>query len=248
MAILRAFTRLADRFDQPARPAPPTVPRFTDSYRNWPRFRKDIEAYLGDFYARADERVRVLFLKEKCFSTAALAKIVHLETVDEILAVLGECYVRPDRYVDEVLGPVRKMRSLDEYDAIGLESFYATVLATCAEAQELGQYESLANPVVSGVMIDKLPLGELRDYDSYRMEGQVRRFLSELRGFEEFVKGRLPGVQRLADRQTLGVLLKKKKAMQKKGVRGQRKMQTGRLIMTGTVREGKKCTGWSVGL
>ena len=57
MAILRAFTRLADRFDQPARPAPPTVPRFTDSYRNWPRFRKDIEAYLGDFYARADKRV-----------------------------------------------------------------------------------------------------------------------------------------------------------------------------------------------
>ena len=43
---------------------------------------------------RADERVRVLFLKEKCFSSAALAKIVHLETVDEILAVLKECYVR----------------------------------------------------------------------------------------------------------------------------------------------------------
>ena len=143
----------------------------------------------------------MLFLKEKCFSTAALAKIVHMETVDEILNVLGECYVRPDRYVDEVLGPVRKMRSLDEYDAIGLESYYATILATCAEARELGQYESLANPVVSGVMIDKLPLSELRDYDSYRMEGQGRRFVSELRGFEEFVKGRLPGVRRLADRQ-----------------------------------------------
>ena len=143
----------------------------------------------------------MLFLKEKCFSTTALAKIVHLETVDEILTVLGECYVRPDRYVDEVLGPVRKMRSLDEYDAIGLESYYATILATCAEARELGQYESLANPVVSGVMIDKLPLSELRDYDSYRMEGQGRRFVSELHGFEEFVKGRLPGVRRLADRQ-----------------------------------------------
>ena len=50
------------------------------------------------------------------------------------------------------------MRSLDEYDAIGLESFYATVLAICAEARELSQYESLANPVVSGVMINKLPL------------------------------------------------------------------------------------------
>ena len=36
MAILKVFTKLADRFDQPARPAPPTVPRFTDSYPNWP--------------------------------------------------------------------------------------------------------------------------------------------------------------------------------------------------------------------
>ena len=103
-------------------------------------------------------------MKEKCFSRAALAKIVRQETVDEILAVLGECYVRPDRYMDEVLGPVRRMRSLDEHDAIGLVSFYATVLATCAEARELGQFESLANPVVSGVMIDKLLLGEPRDY------------------------------------------------------------------------------------
>ena len=48
-------------------------------------------------------------MKEKCFSRAALAKIVRLETVDEFIAVLGECYVRPDRYMDEVLGPVRRM-------------------------------------------------------------------------------------------------------------------------------------------
>ena len=50
------------------------------------------------------------------------------------------------------------------------------IIIICAEARELGQYESLANPVVSGVMIDKLPLSELRDYDSYRMEGQGHRF------------------------------------------------------------------------
>ena len=243
-----AFNRLADRFDQPARPAPRTVPRFTDSYRNWPQFRMDIEAYLCDFYARADEHVRVLFLKEKCFSTAALAKIVHLETVDEILTVLGECYVRPDRYVDEVLGPVRKMRSLDEYDAIGLESYYATILAICAEARELGQYESLANPVVSGVMIDKLPLSELRDYDSYRMEGQGRRFVSELSGFEEFVKGRLPGVRWLAERQRSRGSAYKENGYAKEKVRGQMTMQRSKLIMAGTVREGKKCTRYLVGL
>ena len=189
----------------------------------------------------------MLFLKEKCFSTAALAKIVHLETVDEILTVLGECYVRPDRYVDEVLGPVRKMRSLDEYDAIGLESYFATILATCAEARELGQYESLANPVVSSVMIDKLPLGSFAIMTPTEWKARGVDFCVNFGGLNlsrvvcQVCGGWLTG-------STLGVLLKKKKAMQKKGVRGQRKMQTGRMIMTGTVREGKKCTGWLVGL
>ena len=66
MAILNSFNSLANRFDQPERHAPPAVPKFMDSYRSWPRFRKDIEAYLRDFFARADEHVKVLFLKEKC--------------------------------------------------------------------------------------------------------------------------------------------------------------------------------------
>ena len=57
--------------------------------------------------------------------------------------------------MDEVLTPVREMRHLDNWDSIGLEGFYAAILALCAEACELGQYSSLANPVVTGVMMDK---------------------------------------------------------------------------------------------
>ena len=165
--------------------------------------------------------------------------------MDEILAVLGECYVRPDSYEDEVLGPVRKMRSLDEYDAIGLESCYATILAICAEARELGQYESLANPVVSGVMINKLPLSELRDYDSYRMEGQGRRFVSELRGFEEFVKGRLPGVRRLADRQRSRGSAHKEKGYAKEKGQGSND-NANKQFDHGRVRKGGKEMYWVV--
>ena len=104
------------------------------------------------------------------------------------MEVLGECYIRPDRYVDEVLTPVRKMQPLNKQDSIGLEGFYATILALCAEARELGQYSSLANPVVTGVMTDKLSMSELRDYDNYRVEGAGSQFRSELRALEEFVK------------------------------------------------------------
>ena len=71
-------------------------------------------------------------------------------------------------------------------------------------------------------MIDKLPLGELRHYDSYRMEGQGRRYLSELRGFGEFVKGCLPGVRQLADRQCSRGSAQKEKSHVKDIVRFQR--------------------------
>ena len=43
-------------------------------------------------------------------------------------------YIRLDRYVDEVLTPVREMRPLNDRDSIGQEGFYATILALCAEA------------------------------------------------------------------------------------------------------------------
>ena len=50
------------------------------------------------------------------------------------------------------------------------------------------------------------------------MEGQGRRFVSELCGFEEFVKGRLPGVPRLADRQrSRGSAYKEKGYAKEKG-------------------------------
>ena len=125
--------------------------------------------------------------------------------------------------MDEVLTPVREMWPLDDQDSIGLEGFYATILALCAEARELGQYSSLANPVVTGVMTDKLSMSELRDYDNYRVEGASSQFTSELRVLEEFVKTRLSGVRRLADRQRCRVSGQGEKLKPQKKARGARK-------------------------
>ena len=72
----------------------------------FPRFKKDLKAYLKEFYSTAPERVKVMTIREKCFTKATLAKIGHLATVKEIFVTLSQTYVRMDRYLEEILVPI----------------------------------------------------------------------------------------------------------------------------------------------
>ena len=76
-------------------------------------------------------------IRKKCFTNATLAKIGHLDTVKEIFTALSETYVRTDRYIEEILVPIRKMCPIDENDHVGLETFYVHILALCVESQAL---------------------------------------------------------------------------------------------------------------
>ena len=111
--IVEVLSALAKRFEKPSRPPPPPIPTFKDSFKEFPRFKKDLKAYLKEFYATAPERVKVMAIREKCFTKATLAKINHLDSVREIFATLAETYVRTDRYLEEILVPIRKMRPVE---------------------------------------------------------------------------------------------------------------------------------------
>ena len=52
-----------------------------------------LTAYLKEFYSTAPERVRVITIREKCFTKATLAKSSHLDFVKEIFAALSETYI-----------------------------------------------------------------------------------------------------------------------------------------------------------
>ena len=101
------------------------MPTFWDSYRTFPRFCKDVEAFLGDFFARASERMRVAEVKQKCFTSQTLKKVENCESVSAIMEILAECYCRPDRFVDEVLEPIRATRVIQDFDNIALKLFYS---------------------------------------------------------------------------------------------------------------------------
>ena len=118
----------------------------------------------------------------------------------EIFATLSETYVRMDRYLEEILVLIRKMPPIDENDHVGLETFYVHILALCVESGALNMFHHVANPLVTAMFVDRFPLSEIRDWDSYR-NGEGLNFPNEFRAMEQFCRDRLPGVRRLADRQ-----------------------------------------------
>ena len=98
--IVDALTNLAKHFEKPSRPPLPAIPLFKDTYKEFPRFKKDLKSYLKEYYSSSEECVKVMVVCEKCFTKATLAKICHLDTVKEVLAALSETYGRTDRYVE----------------------------------------------------------------------------------------------------------------------------------------------------
>ena len=53
--LILALKSIVNLQDQPSKPPMGKMPVFLDSYRTFPRFRKDLEVFLGDFYAWASE-------------------------------------------------------------------------------------------------------------------------------------------------------------------------------------------------
>ena len=139
-------------------------------------------------------------IREKCFTKATLAKIGHLDTVKEIFATLSETYVRTDRYLEEILVPIPKMRPIDENEHVGLKTFYVYILALCVESWALNMFHHVANLLVTAMFVDRFTLSKIRDWDSY-CNGEGVNYPNEFRAMEQFCRDRLPGVHRLADRQ-----------------------------------------------
>ena len=69
----------------------------------------------------------------------------------EIFVTLSKTYVCTDRYLEEILVPIRKMRPVDENDHVGLETFYVHILALCNEARALNLFHHVANPLVTAM-------------------------------------------------------------------------------------------------
>ena len=92
------------------------------------------------------------------------------------------------------------MCPVDKNDHVGLEMFFVHILSLCTKARALNLFHHVANPLVTAMFVDRFPLSEIRDWDSYR-NGEGMNFPNEFRAMEQFCRDRLPGVHRLADRQ-----------------------------------------------
>ena len=83
--LILALNSIVSRQDAPLKAPMGKMPVFLDSYRTFPRFPKDQEVFLGDFYAFASEGTPVSEVKQKCFSAQVLCKVENCETMDSIM-------------------------------------------------------------------------------------------------------------------------------------------------------------------
>ena len=96
--FLQVLDKLANQMDQPARPAPPAWPVFTDKYQDFPKWQKDIMSYLKDYCSSLIQETKVLHLKEKCFSKKTVTLLDSFETLDSIFQRLEQIYKQPACY------------------------------------------------------------------------------------------------------------------------------------------------------
>ena len=59
------------------------------------------------------------------------------------------------------------MHPVDENDHVALEAFFVHILSLCTEARALNLFHHVANPLVKAMFVDRFPLSEIRDWDSY---------------------------------------------------------------------------------
>ena len=60
------------------------------------------------------------------------------------------------------------MHPLEKNDHVGLENFFVHILALRVKSRALNMFHHVANPLVTAMFVDRFPLSEIRDWDSYR--------------------------------------------------------------------------------
>jgi hypothetical protein len=96
---------------------------------NYPRFKKECEAYRQAYHAMVRNDLAAKTLREKCVSGDAVKMTGHLEDLDEIWETLDTCYKRPEKYMAEALKPILDFRRYRVYDNCAVREFYSLLRA-----------------------------------------------------------------------------------------------------------------------
>jgi len=158
---------LAARAGKPIAPAP-LWPRFDDSFRSFPKWRRQITAYISDFCPNYSQEMLIDCIKKNCLSNKQVALCHGLHTVQEILTRISETFGGQfaHLYTKELMQDIIATPMLRNDDYINLESFYRKVLAALRDARDTG-YMSVFGTSQKGEVFDRLPISEHRLWREY---------------------------------------------------------------------------------
>jgi hypothetical protein len=115
-------------------------PMFNKRLMNYPRFKKEWEAYRQVYHARMSNDLAAKTLRKKCVSRDAVKMISPLEDLDEMWETLDTCHERPEKYMAEALKPILDFRRHRVYNNCAVKEFYSLLRAAIKGAMAVGHF------------------------------------------------------------------------------------------------------------
>ncbi len=114
------------------------VPTFDGKFVNYPRFKREWQAYRQTYHSLVSYDLAAKTLRENCVKGDTVKMIGHLDDLDEIWETLDTCFERPEKYMIEALQPILEFGRYRGYDNCAAREFYSLHIAAIKEAKAVG--------------------------------------------------------------------------------------------------------------
>jgi hypothetical protein len=143
-------------------------PAFNGRYASYPRFKKEWRAYRETYHSAVNNDLAARALRDKCLKGDALQMLSHLDDLREMWETLDTCYERPEKYMEEALGPVVDFRRYKVTDSAAVREFYSVLRAAVKGAKGIGRLGLLINDQTIPKIMSKMPYTAWKEWATKR--------------------------------------------------------------------------------
>ena len=163
-------------------------PKFDETYASYPLFKRNWRSHAKAYHSGVDEIVLVKAFRDNSVSEKLAKRLRFHRKMGSLWEELDSTFLRPDKFVEDLLRPVLEQRHLKDYQVSDLEDYYNLVLYSLEEAQEMQMEEEFLSLQNIAAISDKLPDNERRRWYSKKSEANLHTRRAVAHAFEEFVR------------------------------------------------------------
>jgi len=196
--FMMAITKMVEEGDSQPVPSPGPVPKFNDTYRGFPRFVEDINAYRQDYWGNLSERTIVNKLLDECLSEETAEKVSHFRTMQEVLDRLSAIYSRPSMFIESLIAPYREHDRIGDSEYGRAEKYLSSLIKLFEELRTLNMWRYFDNVQNVETISENFSAKMTLDWLIYQDRNHHEDW-SEAEVLSRFVDAQYPLVSKMAD-------------------------------------------------